>query len=216
MFWTKCLSPSSRSSYRVPRSRFWSTLWIALTIPSCSAREASYRKTRTKERAEKELTSFTKNILIRWIVLWTRWWRYFGSALFFLYFFFPLVRISEFWYEIFSSTCVRHANKSSFPTVRMHVVPTNKRRTYDAALIRIIYSKGEFSGTLVSGSQKNRSFLGDDISFSLPILWMCKLPHATTKWHILTLSDTTLFCPSSTSLWEINWILFLFYNLASP
>ena len=33
--------------------------------------------------------------------------------------------------------------------------PSNKHRIYDAALIWMIDSKGEFSGTLVSGSQKN-------------------------------------------------------------
>ena len=50
--------------------------------------------------------------------------------------------------------------------------------------------------------------LGNDISlFSSPLLQMCKLPHAMTEWLVLTASDTTLFCSSSTCLWEINWIL---------
>ena len=73
--------------------------------------------------------------------------------------------------------------------------PSNKNVcTYDAVLIRISYSKGKFSVTLKysSFSKPKQIILGDDISFSLPLLPMCKLPHAMMKWLILTLSDATV------------------------
>ena len=50
--------------------------------------------------------------------------------------------------------------------------------------------------------------LGDDLSLSSsPLLQRCKLPLVMTKCLIFISSDTTLFCSSSTSLREINWIL---------
>ena len=49
---------------------------------------------------------------------------------------------------------------------------------YDAALIRIIYSKGEFSGALVSGSKKSLLIFGDDIPCSYLRLFVDVSPPA--------------------------------------